>query len=418
MMTSSHESISLNDALTDIEARFLLNLPEDELSKVDRLLFWIQEAHWFYDDFYCDNYSSLPRYTFKQFTKEIFNHCPLFAGMANNVDNILSYYRQYKSKIPVCGCILLTANNSKLLLVCNWNGKSWTFPRGKVNENEENIDCAIREVYEETGFDISSYIDRDELHMIESDDGNIKLFIVSDIPEDTYFEAKTRKEISDIKFFPINGLPSDNFAVKQFIKPLKQWISQQRHNNRRLSFDATSSAKSTYNKNVFNLDTFHGDSSKKWGVNEMFAANASLTGRNYDDYDGNPHAFGSQHPRYVDYNSIMRERHNTSSTLSDDFDLSLIAMQSSQFHVKRRSDDQSEQQDAGKLKPMNRSKSSSASDKLLSKLKKLSFSKEKLFQSQPALTSTSTAAGPRTALLPVPFRFNRELIMEAFDGAW
>ena len=33
-------------------------------------------------------------------------------------------------------------------------GKSWTFPRGKVNENESELACACREVYEETGRDI------------------------------------------------------------------------------------------------------------------------------------------------------------------------------------------------------------------------------------------------------------------------
>lgn len=415
-MTSFDESNRLSDALTEVEGRFLLNLPEEELSKIDRLLFWIQEAHWFYDDFYCDNDPSLPRFTFKQFTKEIFTHCPLFAGMKNDVNDILSYYRNYKSKIPVCGCILLTANYSKLLLVCNWNGQSWTFPRGKVNENEENIDCAIREVYEETGFDISPYIDREELHMIESDDGNIKLFIVPNIPEDSHFEAKTRKEISEIKFFPISSLPKDSFAVKQFIKPLKQWISQQR-NRRASSFDKSSSDQSNYNKNVFNLDTFHGDRSKKWGVTEMFAANASLTGRKYD-YDGNPHDFGSQHPRYVDYNSDngnkvqnIRERHNTSSTLSDDFDLGMIAMQSSQFHVTRRSD-----QDKSK---MSRSKSSSASDKLLSKLKKLAKVKEIIAQErQVQVEFRIQSTGTSHNYLPVPFYFDRKLVMEAFDKAW
>jgi len=28
------------------------------------------------------------------------------------------------------------------------------FPRGKINKDEKDLDCAIREVYEETGFDI------------------------------------------------------------------------------------------------------------------------------------------------------------------------------------------------------------------------------------------------------------------------
>ena len=30
-------------------------------------------------------------------------------------------------------------------------GKSWSFPRGKINKGESELDCAIRETFEETG---------------------------------------------------------------------------------------------------------------------------------------------------------------------------------------------------------------------------------------------------------------------------
>ena len=34
-----------------------------------------------------------------------------------------------------------------------WNGKSHTFPAGKINQGETGIEAAARETYEETGFD-------------------------------------------------------------------------------------------------------------------------------------------------------------------------------------------------------------------------------------------------------------------------
>lgn len=45
-----------------------------------------------------------------------------------------------------------------------------------------------------------------------------------------------------------------------------------------------------------------GEAAKRWSVVDMFKANHKLTGVDYDQYDGNPHTFGSYHPRYVNYN--------------------------------------------------------------------------------------------------------------------
>jgi hypothetical protein len=42
-------TMSLEAALDDVEARFLYNLPADELAKADRLFFQIEQAHWFYE---------------------------------------------------------------------------------------------------------------------------------------------------------------------------------------------------------------------------------------------------------------------------------------------------------------------------------------------------------------------------------
>jgi len=38
------------------------------------------------------------------------------------------------------------------------NKYNYGFPKGKINENESDIECAIREVYEEVGFNINGLI--------------------------------------------------------------------------------------------------------------------------------------------------------------------------------------------------------------------------------------------------------------------
>ena len=53
-----------------------------------------------------------------------------------------------------------------------WSRNSWGFPKGKVNEDEQPHECAVREVIEETNVDVSSLIDsRHFLEKVINDQG-------------------------------------------------------------------------------------------------------------------------------------------------------------------------------------------------------------------------------------------------------
>ena len=49
-----------------------------------------------------------------------------------------------------------------MLLVKAWSGKSWGFPKGKIDRDEDKLTCAIREVAEEVGYDTSELVDPDQ----------------------------------------------------------------------------------------------------------------------------------------------------------------------------------------------------------------------------------------------------------------
>lgn len=97
---------------------------------------------------------------------------------------------------------MLNEAMDQVVLVKGWKkGANWSFPRGKINKAEDDLDCAIREVYEETGFDIAmagvvpvqseqKYI---EVTMREQ---HMKMFVFKGVPQDTMFAPRTRKEIS------------------------------------------------------------------------------------------------------------------------------------------------------------------------------------------------------------------------------
>lgn len=152
-------------------------------------------------------------------------------------------FLRYKERVPVCGAIILNSDATKVLLVKGFkSGASWSFPRGKINEKEQPRDCAIREVLEETGFDITPHMNlsnnwgsdsrtsaiqkgrpsnptpsgpnsytnagRTQRHCMLQSEGDdhfieimireqkLRMYLVTGIPDETIFETQTRQEIS------------------------------------------------------------------------------------------------------------------------------------------------------------------------------------------------------------------------------
>lgn len=145
---------------------------------------------------------------------------------------------------------MLNQDMDEVVLVKGWKkGANWSFPRGKINKGEKDLDCAIREVYEETGFDVRN------ANLVENDDAvkyieismreqHMRLYVFRGVPRDAYFEPRTRKEISKIEWYKLSELPTLKknkqdeglavanankfYMVAPFLHPLKKWISQQK----------------------------------------------------------------------------------------------------------------------------------------------------------------------------------------------
>lgn len=97
---------------------------------------------------------------------------------------------------------MLDENMEEVVLVKGWKkGANWSFPRGKINKDEDDLDCAIREVYEETGFNLGAAgLAHDRLKQKYIDvtmrEQHMKLFVFRGVPKETMFLPRTRKEIS------------------------------------------------------------------------------------------------------------------------------------------------------------------------------------------------------------------------------
>ncbi|GAA6003359.1 decapping enzyme complex catalytic subunit [Rhodotorula paludigena] len=219
---------TLAATLDDLAARFIVNLPADELESMDRVCFQIEQAHWYYEDFArptATNPSLLPSYSLKAFSLLMFKSCPLLHDLVPQHAQIWTSFMQYKERVPVCGAVLINEYWDKVLLVKGWTkGSSWSFPRGKINKQEPEAMCAVREVLEETGFDLTPYFPPAQLHpsYVEPEgtervpyyvelvirEQKIRLYFVPGVSEHTRFETRTRKEISKIDWFSLSDLPT------------------------------------------------------------------------------------------------------------------------------------------------------------------------------------------------------------------
>jgi hypothetical protein len=96
-------------------SRFIINLPEEERSSFERLGFQIEQAFWFYDDFYRPAHPHLPRLNLRTFGQTLMHrYPPLIAPFGGNFDQLYEEFITYKHAIPVCGAIILNESLTKV----------------------------------------------------------------------------------------------------------------------------------------------------------------------------------------------------------------------------------------------------------------------------------------------------------------
>ncbi|CDH17380.1 related to DCP2-Suppressor protein of a yeast pet mutant [Zygosaccharomyces bailii ISA1307] len=227
---------SLDRVFEDLLVRFVINCPPEDLSSVERELFHFEEASWFYTDFVKLMNPTLPSFKIKSFAKNIIRLCPLVWKWDIQADEALQKFSQYKKSIPVRGAAIFNEKLNKILLVKGTESDSWSFPRGKISKDEDDVACCIREVKEEIGFDLTDYIDENQFIERNIQGKNYKIFIVSGVSEDYNFKPQVRNEIEKIEWRDFKKIQKTvhkpnvrYYLINSMMRPLSMWLRRQKH---------------------------------------------------------------------------------------------------------------------------------------------------------------------------------------------
>ncbi|KAG0439362.1 mRNA decapping complex subunit 2 [Dictyocoela muelleri] len=254
-------------ALDEIIVRFLLNATKYDFEHPERFYFILEEAHWFYIDFF-QNYKDYPKLNFQTFKNILLEYVQinnfideyLNSSCISNINNSIIkennrgiiinnlensdfnvdekndknidfnnneniekwkkqftridytkdytyFFTKYKHSIPVYGGLIFNQSMDSILLVKGYlKSSQYVFPRGKKDFNESGINCAIREIYEEIGLDVSEKI----INYTIKVSNTITLFLILNIDMNINLKTKTRNEIKSIKWISIENILNGN----------------------------------------------------------------------------------------------------------------------------------------------------------------------------------------------------------------
>jgi hypothetical protein len=83
-----------------------------------RSLNGIPLRHWFYEDFIREENPKFPSLPLKKFSAMLFHACPLLHQWSHDHEQAFNNFMQYKTRVPVCGAIMLNDTWEKVCVHC------------------------------------------------------------------------------------------------------------------------------------------------------------------------------------------------------------------------------------------------------------------------------------------------------------
>ncbi|KAL7714203.1 mRNA-decapping enzyme [Entamoeba marina] len=112
----------------------------------------------------------------------------------------------------------------------------FSFPRGKLNKMEDPRYGCIREIKEETGFDLSVEQCKEEYSFVVNRKKkgaqmhSITYYVITDVPSTTTFDPKCPEEISEVRWEDINLMEARDEEERTKLKEIISKIRKEKIN--------------------------------------------------------------------------------------------------------------------------------------------------------------------------------------------
>ena len=137
----------------------------------------------------------------------------LWSELWNETANKKIYQKEFKKSYNSFKKLIESRKLDELLIInSKYKSPEWEFPKGKKDYNESDLNCAIREINEETTLKDSDYLVLDKISKIQdifigTNNLNYKhIYFLSILKNDKNFKIENNKEVNNIKFVKIDKI--------------------------------------------------------------------------------------------------------------------------------------------------------------------------------------------------------------------
>lgn len=136
-------------------------------------------------------------------------------------DRTMSKKNKERKKATSCGGVVWRRkdNRLELLLIRQFANKDrWGIPKGHVHKGETHIDCALREIKEETGVDVELGVRLPDVTTTYRDeDKTVMSWLSRVIGNDKPSAIGPESEVADARWFRIDELPEIHIYQRSLI---------------------------------------------------------------------------------------------------------------------------------------------------------------------------------------------------------
>eukprot|EP00668_Euglena_longa_P015652 GGOE01019775.1.p1 GENE.GGOE01019775.1~~GGOE01019775.1.p1 ORF type:complete len:696 (-),score=86.93 GGOE01019775.1:142-2229(-) len=193
-----------------------------------RVLSRLEKLFWTYYDDVCKGDADAPRgrltTEFRRFASRVLAAVPsLLPPCQTSLAEVLCAFERTKSSAPRAYLVMLNPTGTQVVMVRQVRNAWWFLPGGKQEPQETLRITALREAYEETGFDATPHLVDVEVQM-KGVHRPTHVWFATKVPEEFAFQPQTVGEVADVAWRLLDSHAANQAAADHWLARLLGWI--------------------------------------------------------------------------------------------------------------------------------------------------------------------------------------------------